>query len=408
MKTTRIASGLGLGLMLAAAAPAIARPGPADPLVVDRVVVVMRHGVRPPTKAPAMPPEITPERWPDWPVQPGWLTPHGAQAVARLGSWDGRALRGAGLLPRRGCPAATAIRVVADSDQRTIATAKAWTAALAPGCTIAIDHRPQDEPDPRFSAIEAGLAPLDPARADAAVLDAAGPGGFAALDAKYRPLLTRIDTILCGTPRPGCGVSAKATGLSPARADKRPKLTGAIDRASTAAQILLLEYAEGMPPAQLGWGRATAADVTALGAFHALEFRLVARPRPIAAANFAPLAAIVREGMRDNTAPRVTMISGHDTNIANLAGLFDVHFHVPGFAEDDPAPGGALILERLHDRAGHRYLRIRYRAQTLEQLRVAAPLLGKGPSDAILPIPGCNARSVPGLCTLDEGLAKLG
>ena len=398
---------IGLGLVLALGSPAVAGTRPADPLVVDRVVLLMRHGVRPPTKAPAMPPEVTPERWPDWPTRPGWLTPHGAAAVARLGAADGTGLRARNLLPARGCPVPAAIRIVADSDQRTIETAKAWAATLAPGCALAIDHYAQDMADPRFNAIESGKAPLDPAKADAAVAAEVGPGGFAALDSRYRPLLARIDTILCGTPRPGCGVSGTPTGLAPARADKRPKLTGAIDRASTAAQILLLEAAEGMPMAQVGWGRATLADVTALGEFHALEFRILARPRPIAAANFAGLAEIVREGLAD-TGPRVTMISGHDTNIANLGGLFEVHWQVPGFAADDPVPGGALVLERLHDRAGKRYVRLRYRAQTLEQLRTAAPLGRKGPHDRILPVPGCNARGVAGLCTLDEALAKLG
>lgn len=398
---------IALGLALAMGSPAIAGTRPADPLVVDRVVVLMRHGVRPPTKAPAMPAEVTPDRWPDWPVRPGWLTPHGAAAVARLGSADGAAWRQYGLLPAKGCPVPAAIRIVADSDQRTIATAKAWAATLVPGCTLAIDHRPQDEPDPRFSAIESGKAPLDPARADAAVAAEVGPGGFAALDARYRPLLTRLDTILCGTPRPGCGVSATPTGVAPARADKRPKLTGALDRASTAAQILLLEAAEGKPMAEVGWGRATLADVTALGEFHALEFRILARPRDIAAANFAGLADIVRAGLAD-TGPRITMISGHDTNIANLGGLFAVHWQVPGFAADDPVPGGALILERLHDKAGTRYVRIRYRAQTLEQLRSARPLGIHGPHDRILSIPGCNARGQAGLCTLDAALAKLG
>lgn len=398
---------IGLGLALAIGSPAVAGTRPADPLVVDRVVLLMRHGVRPPTKAPAMPPEVTPERWPDWPVQPGWLTPHGATAVARLGTADGAALRRHRLLPARGCPAPAAIRIVADSDQRTIATARAWAATLAPGCTLAIDHRPQDVADPRFNAIESGRAPLDPAKADAAVMADVGPGGFAALDARYKPLLARLDAILCGTPRPGCGVSATPTGLAPARADKRPKLTGAIDRASTAAQILLLETAEGMPMAQIGWGRATLADVTALGAFHALEFRILARPRAVAAANFAALADIVREGLADS-GPQVTMISGHDTNIANLGGLFDVHWRVPGFAADDPVPGGALVLERLHDRAGKRYVRLRYRAQTLAQLRRAAPFGPKGPHDQNLSVPGCNARGVAGLCTLEEAIARLG
>ncbi|WP_294334520.1 histidine-type phosphatase [uncultured Sphingomonas sp.] len=398
---------IGLGLALTLATPALAGTRPADPLVVDRVVMLMRHGVRPPTKAPAMPPQVTPERWPDWPTQPGWLTAHGALAVSRLGPVDARAWRGYGLLPAKGCPTAAAIRIVADSDQRTIETAKTWVATLAPGCRIAIDHRPQDESDPRFNAIESGKAALDPAKADAAVLAEVGPGGFAALDARYAPLLARIDAILCGNPRAGCGVSGTATGLAPARADKRPKLTGALDRASTAAQILLLEAAEGMPMAQIGWGRATLADVTALGEFHALEFRILARPRAIAAANFAGLAGIVQAGLADS-GPRVTMISGHDTNIANLGGLFDIHWQAPGFAADDPVPGGALILERLHDRAGKRYVRLRYRAQSLLQLRSAAPLGAGQPYDRILPVPGCNARGVAGLCTLEEALARLG
>lgn len=398
---------IGLGLALTLATPALAGARPTDPLVVDRVVMLMRHGVRPPTKAPAMPPQVTPERWPDWPTQPGWLTPHGALAVSRLGPVDARAWRGYGLLPAKGCPTAAAMRIVADSDQRTIETAKAWVATLAPGCRIAIDHRPQDESDPRFNAIESGKAALDPAKADAAVLAEVGPGGFAALDARYAPLLARIDTILCGSPRAGCGVSGTPSGLAPARADKRPKLTGAIDRASTATQILLLEAAEGKPMAEIGWGRATLADVTALGEFHALEFRLVGRPRAVAAANFAGLAEIVRDGLAKR-GPRVTMIAGHDTNIANLGGLFDVHWQAPGFAADDPVPGGALILERLHDRAGKRYVRLRYRAQSLVQLRSAAPLAAGQPYDRILPVPGCNARGVAGLCTLEEALARLG
>lgn len=398
---------IGLGLALTVATPALAGTRAADPLVVDRVVMLMRHGVRPPTKAPAMPPEVTPERWPDWPTQPGWLTPHGALAVSRLGPVDARVWRGYRLLPAKGCPAAAAVRIVADSDQRTIETAKAWVATLAPGCRLAIDHRPQDEPDPRFNAIESGKAPLDPAKADAAVAAEVGPGGFAALDARYAPLLARIDAILCGSPHPGCGVSDAPTGLVAASPTKRPKLKGAIDRASTAAQILLLEAAEGKPMAEIGWGRATLADVTALGEFHALEFRLVARPRAVAAANFAGLAEIVREGLADNGA-HVTMIAGHDTNIANLAGLFDVHWQAPGFAADDPVPGGALILERLHDKAGKRYVRLRYRAQSLLQLRSAAPLGAGQPYDRILSVPGCNARGVAGLCTLEDALARLG
>ena len=373
----------------AAAAPA--RP-PADALTVDRVVVMMRHGVRPPTKDPAMPARYAAGTWPGWSVKPGWLTQHGARAIAALGAADRAFYVRAGLFAR-GCPDAA---IIADSDQRTIATAQAYGATLAPGCTLAIDHKPQGENDARFSAIEEGLATIDAAAAGAAMAKAVGPGGIGAVEARMRPLLNRLDAILCAN-KPACGVGDEKTAIVPAAAARRPDMTGALDRASTAAQILLLEYADGKPMADVGWGRATASDVTALSEFHALEFAVLARPRPVAAANLAGLTPAILRAMAGE-GPKLLMISGHDTNVANLGGMLGIHWRVPGFATDDPAPGGAVILERLKDGAGNAYVRAYYRAQTLDQLRA-----GVAPGyRQVLPIAGCEARGVAGLCTLAQ------
>lgn len=392
------------GLALTAvSAPAMAQSAPVVGPVVEQVVVVMRHGVRPPTKDPAMPAGFASQPWPAWPVAPGWLTPHGAQAVARLGTADGRALRAQRLLPARGCPARGQVVVVADSDQRTIATAQAWTRSLAPGCALPIDHLAQDVEDPRFNGIAHGLAPYDPAAVDAAMAEAVGPGGLPAQDARMQPLTARLNAILCGPARSDCGVDHKPTTIAPAVPGQKPKLAGTLDRASTAAQVLLLEYAEGKPAREVGWGRASAADVTALSAFHALEFALVARPRPVARANFAGLAPIVRQGLTGTA--KVTMISGHDTNIANLAGLIDAHWQVPGFAADDPAPGGAFVIERLRGAGGAPLVRVRYRAQTLDAIRTLAP---RPPVSVAVPLPGCALPGQPTICPLDRFLALLG
>lgn len=385
-------------------------PVPAG-LAVDRVVVVMRHGIRPPTKAQPMPPGIARDRWPDWPVAPGWLTPHGATAVEAIARSDRAAFRAARLLPATGCP--SAIALLADSDQRTIATADHYARGLAPGCPPSIEHRPQDTPDPLFSQIDDGHAPLDPTRAASAVAAAVevignGAGGIAAIEAAHRPLLARLDRALCGRAAadPKCGVSRDKTTIVPATGRSRPKLGGALDRASTAAQILLLEYAEGKPVAQVGWGRATARDITAFGAFHALEFAILARPPYLAARNMAGLTPRIAGWLEDTSpgAARIAMISGHDTQIANLAGLLGLHWRVPGIAADDPVPGGAILLERLSDAAGRHYVRAAYRAQSLEELRAGT---ARSPYRRVIPIAGCTARGVAGLCTLDAFLAKL-
>lgn len=406
--TARLIAGVAT-LLLAFPAVAASPPSPAEPpppgLTVDRVVMLLRHGVRPPTKALPLPAGVTHDAWPAWPVQPGWLTPNGAAAIGRIAAWDAARLQGQGLLPAHGCPAAGTVRVVADSDQRTIATAAAWLTVAAPGCNIPSEHKPQDVADPVFSALETGQGTLDPARATAEVTAAAGPGGFAALDSTYHDLLRRIDAVFCGAATTACGVSGKPTGLRPATSGQRPKLFGALDTASTAAQILLLEYADGKPLAEVGWGRATAADIGAFSAFHALEFRLLARPRAVAVPNFAGLAPIVTAGL---TGPaRMTLIVGHDTNVANLGGLLDAHWKVPGFSADDPTPGGAVLIERLSDGQGATYVRALYRSQTLEQIRNGTTTGAEQPYLAVMPIAGCSALGVRGLCTLAQFQQKL-
>jgi len=382
---------LGLGAAAALAhPPADARAG--GTLTVDRVVVVMRHGVRPPTKDPAMPAQYSDGTWPSWSVKWGWLTEHGTKAIAAVGAGDRAFFLNSGLFTKD-CPD---VAIIADSDQRTIATAQAYAGTLAPGCAIKIDHQPQDVNDPRFSAITKGLSTIDVPAANAAVAEAIGPGGIEAVDARVRPLIDRLDAILCAR-KPACGIGAEKTAITPSEPQVRAHMTGGLDRASSGAQVLLLEYADGKPMSEVGWGRATPADISALSEFHALEFKFLARPKPIARANMAALTPDILKVL-GGEGPKLLVISAHDTNVANMGGILGIHWTVPGFAADDPAPGGAVILERLKDEAGNAYVRAYYRAQTLDQIRAAA-----APSyRQVLPIAGCSARGVTGLCTLAQ------
>lgn len=382
--------GLKAGLFTAAmlmagqaqAAPASVR---AD-LVREGVVVMMRHGVRPPTKNPPMPRGIAAQEWPNWNVPPGYLTAHGAGAVEVLGRQDAQ------WLAIRDC---AQVHIIADSDERTIATAQHWARAALPICTPVIDHLPQDQDDPRFNPLSAGLARLNPAAADRGVAQEVGPGGLPAMDKRMKPLFARVDAILCGRVKADCGLGAEPTALRPATETAKPKMSGLLDRASTVAQILLLEYADGKPMGEVGWGRAGAADIAALSAFHAEEFRLLARPRDLAMPNLAGLLPAIRDGLAGHG---VTLISGHDTNVANLAGVLGLHWHVPGFAMDDPAPGGAIVLEVLRGAKGQRFVRATYRAQPLDAIRKGDKLVTR----QVMRIAGCGD-----LCPMDRVAALL-
>src|SRR5271168_2391055 len=86
----------------------VAQPVCAAP-VLEKVLILERHGVRPPTKPPEAFAKYANEPWPQWPVAPGELTPHGAEAMRAMG--EGLRVRYASLLPGKACPSPPSVFV---------------------------------------------------------------------------------------------------------------------------------------------------------------------------------------------------------------------------------------------------------------------------------------------------------
>ena len=120
----------------------------------------------------------------------------------------------------------------------------------------------------------------------------------------------------------------------------------------------------------------------------------------------APLSRAVLEGLTGRAAPPITLLAGHDTNIADLGGVLRLHWKVASYPADDVPPGSALGFELLRDAAGRRYVRAFYRAQTMDQLREQRPFTGR--ERAVrqdLPIAGCGDGIKPTACRLDAFVA---
>src|SRR5580700_682552 len=80
--------------------------------VLEKVLILERHGVRPPTKPPEAFAKYASQPWPQWPVTPGELTPHGAEAMRAMGA--GLRVRYASLLTDK-CPSPSSVFVWADN-----------------------------------------------------------------------------------------------------------------------------------------------------------------------------------------------------------------------------------------------------------------------------------------------------
>lgn len=389
---------LALALLAAASPSPAAPPAPAAARgeTVERVVLLMRHGVRPSTKFPATPAGTTAQAWPAWSTPAGDLTPHGAAAIGRLGAYDRALWVRQGLLPASGC-APAAISARASGASRAIRTGRAFLAALTPGCAVPLDHPASEDEDATFHPADAGLA-IDGDTARAAALRHAPAGGIAAEAVANADAFRVLEHVTgccpgkaCGRGASACTAADRASHLVAVPGDK-PDLKGALSFASTAGQTILLQYLEGMPMAQVGWGRASAADIRTMLRFHPIKFRYETRPPYVAQRLAAPLARRIVDALAGRS-ERITLLFGHDTNLAALGGFYDLHWTMADYPHDDIAPGGALGFELVRGADGARYVRAFSQAQTMAQVRALTPLTrGVAPHRAAVAIPGCPAR----------------
>ncbi|WP_428152390.1 histidine-type phosphatase [Brevundimonas sp.] len=380
-------------------------PAPvASDLKLERVVMLMRHGVRPPTKALPTPEGTTDRPWPTWSVDFGELTRHGYDAVRLVGVWDRTQWAGRGLLPADGCPAAGDVVVAASSKSRTQATARALVEGMAPGCTITLSFPASEDEDVEFHPLESGAVPIDEEAAYQAVLALMPEGGMPAEVARHAPLFSLLNQALgcctaafCAEEKApaGCDISRMPAGI--VRNDEdRPDVGDPFGIASTASQTFLLEYLEGMPMADVAWGRLTRAQIEALLEFHSLKFYYEGRAPYVAARAASPLARRMLTAMESG--PKLTVLVGHDTNIADLGGFLDLHWQVPSYPRDDPPPGGALGFEVLSNSSGAKFVHAFYRSQTMDQVRELQPLTANNPASyTYIAIPGCTE-----LCPMAE------
>jgi len=361
----------------------------------EYVVILSRHGVRSPTATAADLRQYSAEPWPEWNVAPGELTEHGRKLMTILGGWYRGWLAHDGLLSLTGCDQARAVYIRADVGQRTGESGRAFAEGLLPGCPPDV-HMVDGKTDPLFHPVAAGAVHGDRAVAVASVSGRIG-GNPTALAGVYRHAFETLEGIL-GKPAL-LAMPASLQGTEDGLADIR----GPLRTASTLAENLLLEYAEGMTAKNLGWGRLDAAKLTEIMAIHTAYADLARRTPYLASVQGSNLLehillsveqAVARKpvaGAIGNPGDRVLVLAGHDTNISHIAGLLNLSWLIPGYQRDDTPPGGSLVFRLWRDASNKSYaVEVLFIAQTLDQLRNSTPLDGNSPPEtAAVFIPGC-------------------
>ena len=324
-------------------------------------------------------------------VPVGYLTTNGQQAACLLGSYFREYLLHEKLLKGSNDTDLARSYFRANTIERSHMTAAKFGAGLFQGVTVPIHTYATNVPDPIVDPLLAGVATVDPARALAEVLGLYGSGtNFASAYSSELSLLSKVlypPGTQPNTNSPQGSVDPTTLPITLVTAPPPYKTGNVIDVGGliftgTAADPFVMQYTDGFPTNEVGWGRFTLDTLSQQTRLVTLGFSISMRPPYLARVQCSSAAShILRsilqitggvplDGALGTNQPQVLVIVSSDTYVAGLAGLLDLHWLLPGYQPDYCAPGGALVFELRQVRATGEYLvRVFYTAQTFDQLR---------------------------------------
>ncbi|GLR09770.1 hypothetical protein GCM10007905_24900 [Mixta theicola] len=351
--------------------------------------------------------QATKKTWPQWEVPGGELTIKGGVLEVYMGRYTREWLAQQGLIKNDACPASREVFAYANSLQRTVATAQYFVTGAFPGCDVTVTH--QDEMgtmDPIFSPVITNDS------------DEFNKKALAALNAQgeklsLKPAFQRLEKIVDYKNSPACdgkkqcALSSDNQNKFSAENGKEPGVAGPLKVGNSLVDAFTLQYYQGFPLDQVAWGEIkTPEQWQELAAIkNGYQDALFTSPE-IAREVAAPLIDYIRSQLVDQdkaSAPKVTLMVGHDSNIASLLTALDTKaYTLPGQYEKTPI-GGQVVFERWHDvKADKDLVKVEYVYQTADQLRDAEVLSLKNPPKRVtLQLNGCQTDA-NGFCSWEQ------
>jgi 4-phytase/acid phosphatase len=395
---------------------------PIDDTQLKQVIIFGRHGVRSPVVPNSVLNNFSVQPFPLFSSTDANLTINGGKNETLLGSYYRLWLTKEGLLTGNDSADSAFTYFRANGAPLITDTAKAFAAGMLPAASIDLNAYPPQGSDPLFVPVAAGVAQLDARMATAAVNGRLG-GNPQSLASAYAAELALTRSILFNYPAGQAPVPATPPGKVDvttlpitlgAGSAGSPVGLGGFAEVIYAIDPFVMEYADGLPSADVGWGQLTAGGINQITRLYNLALDLEYRTPYLAGVQSSNLASHVMRSMLQsatgnamtgalgNPSTKVIVLMAANTNITGFAGLFHLDWVLPGYQQDVAAPGGALVFElRQSQRTGEYFVRTTYVTQTMDQLRNRTVLtLNAPPAIAPVFVPGCSLRNATFDCPL--------
>ena len=403
MNKTLIAAAVAGIVLLASNAQAQTVP---EGYQLQQVLMMSRHNLRAPlANNGSVLEQSTPNKWPEWDVPGGQLTTKGGVLEVYMGHYMREWLAEQGMVKSGECPAPDSVYTYANSLQRTVATAQFFVTGAFPGCDIPVHHQEKmGTMDPTFNPV---ITDDSAAFSEQAVAAMEKELSKLQLTDSYQ-LLEKIvnykDSPACKEKQQCSLVDGKNTFS--AKYQQEPGVSGPLKVGNSLVDAFTLQYYEGFPMDQVAWGEIKSDQQWKVLSKLKNGYQDSLFTSPEVARNVAkPLVSYIDKALvTDRTsAPKITVLVGHDSNIASLLTALDFKPYQLHDQNERTPIGGKIVFQRWHDSKANRDLmKIEYVYQSAEQLRNADALTLQAPAQRVtLELSGCPIDA-NGFCPMDK------
>ncbi|MBI9295303.1 bifunctional glucose-1-phosphatase/inositol phosphatase [Escherichia coli] len=403
MNKTLIAAAVAGIVLLASNAQAQTVP---EGYQLQQVLMMSRHNLRAPlANNGSVLEQSTPNKWPEWDVPGGQLTTKGGVLEVYMGHYMREWLAEQGMVKSGECTPPYTVYAYANSLQRTVATAQFFITGAFPGCDIPVHHQEKmGTMDPTFNPV---ITDDSAAFSEQAVAAMEKELSKLQLTDSYQ-LLEKIvnykDSPACKEKQQCSLVDGKNTFS--AKYQQEPGVSGPLKVGNSLVDAFTLQYYEGFPMDQVAWGEIKSDQQWKVLSKLKNGYQDSLFTSPEVARNVAkPLVSYIDKALvTDRTsAPKITVLVGHDSNIASLLTALDFKPYQLHDQNERTPIGGKIVFQRWHDSKANRDLmKIEYVYQSAEQLRNADALTLQAPAQRVtLELSGCPIDA-DGFCPMDK------
>lgn len=351
------------------------------------VVVLSRHNIRSPlSNGGSILGKLTPHQWTDWSSSASELTLRGGALETIMGQFFRKWLVKEGLFQENYIPLRDDILVYANSMQRTIATARYFSAGFMPIADVQIHHRfSPSKMDPIFFPRLTKVSEEFKKEALKQIAAMGGKRGIVGINEELKSSYDIIENTLDLKSSPACkeGIACSFDDYNTKillELGEEPQMKGSLKLANTASDAFILQYYEESDAKKAAFGHdLTLSDWEKIAKVKDV-YGDVLFAAPIVAVNVAhPLLVYINDELNADKR-KFTFLCGHDSNIASVGAALGIEpYSLPNTIEKKTPIGCKLVFEKWVDKKGEVFVALNLVYQSTDQLRGLKPLDLKTP-----------------------------